>query len=328
MKKKVFLLMLLAALSLIHGAAQEYVRMPQALKSGDTIAIISPSSTPTREVVERGCAVLRGWGYVPMVGKHVFSSYHGFAGTAEERAADLLWALRDSTIKAIMCSRGGDGAVQVLQRIPLKEFANHPKWLIGFSDATALHSGMVSAGVMSIHGTMCEGIAARSDDDPVILAMRQILQGQMPVYSVSHHPLDQTGEATGILVGGNMSVFSGLAGSDYDFLNHADKGLILFFEDTGEGMSKVDRMLHQIEIRGILPRLKGIIVGHFSKYKEGESGFETMYDMLHEYLRHYDIPVCYDFPIGHHSGKNWPLVEGCRVRLTVTADGTQLDFRH
>jgi muramoyltetrapeptide carboxypeptidase len=93
-------------------------------------------------------------------------------------------------------------------------------------------------------------------------------------------------------------------------------------------MSKVDRMLHQIEIRGILPRLKGIIVGHFSKYKEGESGFETMYDMLHEYLRHYDIPVCYDFPIGHHSGFNWPLVEGCRVRLTVTADGTQLDFRY
>jgi muramoyltetrapeptide carboxypeptidase len=227
-----------------------------------------------------------------------------------------------------MCSRGGDGAVQVLQRIPLKEFASHPKWLIGFSDATALHSGLVSAGVMSIHGTMCEGIAARSDDDPVIVAMRKILQGQMPVYSVSHHPLDQTGEATGILVGGNMSVFSGLAGSDYDFLNHADKGLILFFEDTGEGMSKVDRMLHQIEIRGILPRLKGIIVGHFSKYKEGESGFETMYDMLHEYLRHYDIPVCYDFPIGHHSGFNWPLVEGCRVRLTVTADGTQLDFRY
>ena len=338
MKKKVFLLMLLAALSLIHGAAQEYVRMPQALKSGDTIAIISPSSTPTREVVERGCAVLRGWGYVPVVGKHVFSSYHGFAGTAEERAADLLWALRDSTIKAIMCSRGGDGAVQVLQRIPLKEFASHPKWLIGFSDATALHSGMVSAGVMSIHGTMCEGIAARSDDDPVILAMRQILQGQMPVYSAAHHRLDQTGEATGILVGGNMSVFCGLAGSDYDFLNRADEGLrvgepssgmglILFIEDTGEGMSKVDRMLHQIEIRGVLPRLKGIVVGHFSKYKEGECGFETMYDMLHEYLKDYDVPVCYDFPIGHHSGKNYPLVEGCRVRLKVTADGTQLDFR-
>ena len=96
MKKKVFLLMSLAALSLIHGAAQEYVRMPQALKSGDTIAIISPSSTPTREVVERGCAVLRGWGYVPVVGRHAMNSWHGFAGTAEERAEDLLWALRDS----------------------------------------------------------------------------------------------------------------------------------------------------------------------------------------------------------------------------------------
>ena len=96
MKKKVFLLMLLAALSLIHGAAQEYVRMPQALKAGDTIAIISPSSTPSKEVVERGCDALRRWGYVPVVGRHAMNSWHGFAGTAEERAEDLLWALRDS----------------------------------------------------------------------------------------------------------------------------------------------------------------------------------------------------------------------------------------
>ena len=338
MRKKVFFLVLIAGLGLMGGRAQEPLQMPKALKAGDTIAIISPSSTPSKEVVERGCDALRRWGYVPVVGRHAMNSWHGFAGTAEERAEDLLWALGDSTIKAIMCSRGGDGAVQVLQRIPLKEFASHPKWIIGFSDATALHSAAVSAGVMSIHGTMCEGIAARHEDDPVIVAMRQILQGRLPVYSVAHHRLDQTGEATGILVGGNMSVFCGLAGSDYDFLNRADEGLrvgepssgmglILFIEDTGEGMSKVDRMLHQIEIRGVLPRLKGIVVGHFSKYKEGECGFETMYDMLHEYLKGYDVPVCYDFPIGHHSGKNYPLVEGCRVRLKVTADGTQLDFR-
>lgn len=215
--------------------------MPKALKAGDTIAIISPSSTPSKEVVERGCDALRRWGYVPVVGRHAMNSWHGFAGTAEERAEDLLWALRDSTVKAIMCSRGGDGAVQVLQRIPLQEFASHPKWIIGFSDATALHSAAVSAGVMSIHGTMCEGIAARHEDDPVIVAMRQILQGRLPVYSVAHHRLDQTGEATGILVGGNMSVFCGLAGSDYDFLNRADEGLRVGEPSSGDGADSFHR---------------------------------------------------------------------------------------
>ncbi len=123
-------------------------------------------------------------------------------------------------------------------------------------------------------------------------------------------------------MGGNLSVFCGLAGSEYDFLNRADEGLILFFEDTSESMSKVDRMLHQLEIRGILARLKGIIVGHFSKYKKPDCGFADMYEMLHEYLRHYDIPVSYDFPVGHHSGLNYPMVEGSRVRLKVGYGGT------
>ena len=300
--------------------AQRQLLMPQALRQGDTIAIVSPSSTPDTLTVEKGCQTLREWGYVPVVGPHALSEYHGFAGTADERAADMLWALRDSTVKAIICSRGGDGAVQVLERIPLSEFRTHPKWVMGFSDATALHSAEVAAGVMSIHCSMCDGIAMRGERDSVNAILQRLLQGELPSYHAPVHPLNQPGEAEGILVGGNMSVFCGLAGSEYDFLNRTDEGLILFIEDTGESMSKVDRMLHLLEIRGILPRLKGIIVGHFSKYKSPDNGFTDMYDMLHEYLQHYPVPVCYDFPVGHHSGKNYPLVEGCRIRLKVSTD--------
>ena len=164
----------------------------------------------------------------------------------------------------------------------------------------------------------------RGERDSVNAILQRILQGEFPRYQVPAHPLNQPGEAEGILVGGNLSVLSGLAGSEYDFLNSAEKGLILFIEDMGEGMSKVDRMLHQIEIRGVLSQLKGIIVGHFSKYKSPESGFTDMYDMLHEYLQHYDIPVCYDFPVGHHSGLNYPMVEGSRVVLRVGPDGTSI----
>ena len=308
--------------------AQQRSVMPTPLKTGDTIAVISPSSVPDSATVAKGCATLRSWGYVPVVGAHALSSYHGFAGTADERAADLLWALRNPSIKAIICSRGGDGAVQVLQRIPLKEFRNHPKWIMGFSDVTALHSAEVAAGVMSIHSSMCDGIAMRGERDSVNMILRKLLQGELPTYQAPAHPLNQQGEATGILVGGNFSVFCGLAGSEYDFLNRADEGLILFIEDTDESMTKVDRMLHQLEIRGVLSKLNGIIVGHFSKYKSPENGFADMYEMLHEYLQHYQIPVCYDFPVGHHSGKNYPMVEGCKVNLKVGQDGTLIQFVH
>ena len=306
--------------------AQQRIVMPPRLKAGDTIAVISPSSSPDSLTVAKGCAALREWGFVPVVGPHALDDYHGFAGEADDRAADLLWALRDSTIRAIMCSRGGDGAVQVLRQVPLSEFSAHPKWIIGFSDVTALHSAAVSAGVMSIHGSMCDGIAAKGEREAVNATMRRLLLGELPSYLASAHPLNQQGEATGILVGGNFSVFCGLAGSQYDFLNRADEGLILFIEDTHESMSKVDRMLHQLEIRGVLSKLKGIIVGHFSKYKSPENGFADMYEMLHEYLQHYNIPVCYDFPIGHHSQYNYPMVEGCQVRMKVGKDVTRIDF--
>lgn len=320
-------LVLLGCLMQLTAMPQRPVVMPPPLKAGDTIAVLSPSSTPEAETVERGCAVLRQWGYVPVVGANALSRFHGFAGTPAQRADDLRRALEDATVRAIICSRGGDGAVQVLQRIPLDVFARHPKWIIGFSDATALHSAQVSAGVMSIHGSMCDGIAAEGRDS-VNALMQQLLRGQLPTYHADPHPLNQHGEATGRLVGGNLSVFCGLAGSDYDFLNRADdEGLILFIEDTQESMTKVDRLLHQIEIRGILPRLRGIIVGHFSRYKSPENGFADMYDMLHEYLQYYDIPVCYDFPVGHHSGLNLPMVEGCPVRLRVDNSGTQIDFK-
>ena len=318
---------LLTTVSLCVEAQQTSV-MPTPLKTGDTIAVISPSSVPDSATVAKGCATLRSWGYVPVVGAHALSSYHGFAGTADERAADLLWALRNPSIKAIICSRGGDGAVQVLQRIPLKEFRNHPKWIMGFSDVTALHSAEVAAGVMSVHCSMCDGIAMRGERDSVNMILRKLLQGELPTYQAPAHPLNQQGEATGILVGGNFSVFCGLAGSEYDFLNRADEGLILFIEDTDESMTKVDRMLHQLEIRGVLSKLNGIIVGHFSKYKSPENGFADMYEMLHEYLQHYQIPVCYDFPVGHHSGKNYPMVEGCKVNLKVGQDGTLIQFVH
>jgi muramoyltetrapeptide carboxypeptidase len=148
--------------------------------------------------------------------------------------------------------------------------------------------------------------------------------GDLPVYRVASHILNQSGKAKGILVGGNMSVLHGLAGSVYDPLNLPD--IILFLEDTGEGMTKVDRMLHNIEVRGLMPHVKGIIIGQFTSYKRIANTFPDMYHMFHEYLRKYHIPVCYDFPVGHAHLRNFPMLIGSVATLEVTRDTTTLTF--
>ena len=283
------------------------------------IRIVSPSGVIDPSFIDGAAARLRAWGFEVSEGCHARDKYGRFAGTDDARLADLREALEDTGVDAVLCARGGYGMQRIIDRVPKIQ-----KPIIGFSDITALHSAEVSAGVMSIHGSMCHAISSMEGRDTVSVTLRRLLQGDMPTYHVAHHEHDQAGEATGMLVGGNFSVLCGLAGSDYDALNRVDEGLILFIEDTDEAMTKVDRMLHLLEIRGILPRLKGIIVGQFGKYKHPENGFEDMYDMLHEYLREYKIPVCYNFPVGHARLRNFPLIEGCRVRLTVGEDGTTL----
>ncbi len=320
---------LLPTLSLLLAAGVAAVAqcvMPPFLKDGDRVAVISPSSTPDSSTIVRGCQILRQWGYEPVVGIHALDTYYDFAGTTKARTDDLLWALRDSTIRAIVCTRGGDGAIQLLPYLQADDFRKCPKWLIGFSDITTLHSMSVASGVMSIHGSMLHAIASRNGNDTVSVTLRRLLRGKLPTYRVPGHAYNQPGRTTGRLVGGNFAVLSSLAGSDYDCLKHPEEGLILFIEDVDETVLRIDRLLHQLEIRGVLPQLRGIIVGQFSRCDHTEIGFDSIYRMLHEYLQHYDMPVCYDFPVGHASLKNFPMIEGASVSLTVDKDGACLEF--
>lgn len=296
----------------------------QSLSVGDTIAIISPSSATDTATVNGGMRTLQSWGFPCVVAPHALDNYRGFAGTADERLSDLLWALRAPHIRAIMCSRGGDGAVQLLCQLPPDTLRRYSKPIIGFSDVTAILSAQASVGAQGIHGSMCHAIATYQGTDTVSQALRHMMMGDMPVYHLPPHALNQQGRAEGILVGGNMSVLHGLAGSAYDPLLLPD--VILFVEDTGEGISKVDRMLHNIELRGLMSHVRGIIVGQFTKYKHPDGGFEDMNDMFHEYLQRYDIPVCYDFPVGHSHLRNFPLPVGCHTTLVINTEGTTLTF--
>ena len=316
----------------------------QILHEGDTIAIISPSSSTDTTTIIGGIRTLESWGYHCVVGPNALNDYHGFAGTIDERLSDLLWALREPSVKAVMCSRGGDGAahllarlsldtlrqypktiIGLLARLSLDTLRQYPKTIIGFSDVTALLCAEARAGVKGIHGSMCWALKTYEGNDTISQTLRRLLQGELPTYRVAPHPLDIKGRAEGIVVGGNLSVYNDLAGSDFDPLLLDD--IILFMEDTGEGMSKVDRMLHNLEIRGLLPHLRGIIVGQFNKYKHPENGFQDMYQMLHEYMKHYGIPVCFDFPVGHAHLRNFPLLTGARATLEVTPEGTTLSYQ-
>jgi muramoyltetrapeptide carboxypeptidase len=296
----------------------------QFLHPGDTIAIISPSSATDTTTILGGIRTLESWGYNCVVGANALNNDHGFAGTIEERKADLLWALREKSIKGVMCSRGGDGAAHLLTDLSLDTLRAYPKLIIGFSDITALLCAEARAGNKAVHGSMCHAINTYQGNDTVSQALRRILIGDLPTYHVPPHPLNVLGKVKGTLVGGNMSVYNDLAGSDYDPLLMHD--IILFMEDAGEGMSKVDRMLHNMEVRGILGNVRAIIVGQFTQYKHPENGFEDMYQMLHRYLQHYGIPVCYDFPVGHAHLRNFPLLVGAEAMLDVTAEGVTLSY--
>ncbi len=332
MKMKRLIGMLLATLgcTTLSWSQNTTPQAPPFLKPGDCIAVIAPASSMPDSTINKGCAVLGKWGFDVVKGVNVNAKFHGWAGTDEQRGADLLWALRDPKVKAIVCARGGYGSSHLLCNMPidtLQKYAN--KWIVGYSDITALHSGWVRAGHMSIHANMLGRLAKTAGSDSLSQLLRQLLLGKVPHYTVAGHRYNHPGRAQGILVGGNLSVMVGISGSaTYDFLDRdylKNRDVILFFEDVGENISRVASMLHQLMIKGALNRVKGVIVGHFTDYSPSH-GYSDMQQMLHDFLSQYDIPVCYDFPTSHDENLNFPLIEGCPVTLDVKKEEVKLKF--
>ena len=303
--------------------------MPAALKPGDKIAIISPASTPGDDNPEKAAATLRAWGFEPVIGQHVLTRCHAYAGTIDERCADLRWALNDPEIKAIVCTRGGYGSAMLLDPLTHADFKRHPKWIVGYSDITALHSAMVCSGVMSLHANMGGALGGKGAEDNINLMLRDVLMGKLPSYTVPAHPLNKMGTARGIVLGGNMAVFTNIGGSrEWDFLdrdNIKGKDIILFFEDVSESMPRVNSMLQQLRLKGVLDHVKGIIVGRFTDYKPSHD-WTDMNEVLAETLNKYNIPICYDFPASHDEEWNYPMIEGCQAELDVKPQGVTLRF--
>ena len=295
---------------------------PDYLKTGDKVALISPSYFTPMENVEKTADLLRSWGLEPVVGPNVGKVADGkYAGTVAERVSDIRWALSDPSIKAIICNRGGYGTIQLIDQLTLAELKASPKWLVGFSDISTLHGLLTRAGVMSIHGTM-SSFLCKGGTDATSTLMRDLLLGKVPRYEVPAHKQNITGQASGTLVGGNLCTFAPNLGTQADAT--MGKDIILFVEEIEESMHNIDRQMRILQMNGVLDRCSGIILGEFTDCGK-EFTYESVEAMLHELLKDYNIPVLCGFQ-GGHGDVNLPLVMGANITIDVRADGATLQF--
>lgn len=293
---------------------------PPYLKAGDKVALVAPAYWVAEEAVIQAAEVLKSWGLFPVIGEHTNSlNVDAYSGTADERAADLLWALENDDIKAIICSRGGYGSIHLLKRIPPELYEKHPKWLIGHGDITVLLNAVVAAGVASIHGPMAFQIAA--GQEPSVTILRNILFGTMPQYEVPANPYNRCGHSEGILIGGNLCSYSSIAGTEYHI--PTDQDIILFVEEVEESLHSLDRLFYMLRLRLDIERVKGIIFGTFTSIKY-DLQFGCVEQMLTAHVHDLEIPICCGFPVGSNSCL--PLVEGASCQLDVSLDKATLTF--
>ena len=294
---------------------------PPYLKAGDKVALVSPAYWVPQDALKLAAETIRSWGLQPVIGPNTNNlNVNAYAGTADERAADLLWALEDNSIKAILCSRGGYGSIHLLNRIPLECYQQHPKWLIGHGDITILLYAVAGAGVMSIHGPMAFQIA--SSQEPATSLARNILFGTQPQYRIPGHAYNRIGRAEGILIGGNLTSYSAVVGTRYHLPPKQD--IILFIEEVEESLHSIDRLFYKLTLQPEFERVKGIIFGTFSSIRY-DLQYGSVEQMLIAHLHEYDIPICCGFPVGSNSCI--PLIEGARCSLEVKTDWAMLTFK-
>ncbi len=322
MKKITFFSLLASILLAVNPLnAQKYkdTVYPPSLKPGDKVAILAPAGPLKNAPVDSAAAVLSRLGYNPVIMPNTLGKHGHFSGTHDERLADMQAAFADPDVRAILCARGGYGVVHNLHELGRLNLRKDPKWVIGFSDISALHALMASQGVASIHSSMAKQVALGPDNEDNA-ALFGILQGNFPEYKFDANKYNHLGRAEGRILGGNLAVIADLIATPYDIIK---PGTILFIEDVSEPIYKMERIIYQLRLMGILPKLKGLIIGQFTDYKP-DSLHESMEAMIAEALAPYpELPVAFNVPVGHVD-HNVPIVEGSNAVLDITPEGVTL----
>jgi muramoyltetrapeptide carboxypeptidase len=296
--------------------------LPLFLQPTNEIRIITPSGFISPEFIDGAKKVLESWGLQVSEGEFARSEYGRFAGTKEQRISDLQTALDDLDVKAILCSRGGYGLAQIIDKLDFTKFKKNPKWLIGFSDITILHNVISNVGIASVHGIMAKQLTELPENAEQVQYLKQILFGKLPTYQIPTHELNRAGTAQGKLIGGNLSVLMGMRGSRFDlkFENN-----ILFLEDIAEKPYHIDRMMQNLRFSSVLSQISGLIVGQFSDCEEDPLMMKTIPEIILDAVKKYNYPVCFNFQAGH-TDYNLPLILGKKAHLNVNENNVQLKF--
>jgi len=294
---------------------------PPYLKKGDRIAITCPAKSLPGEITS-AIRLLESWGLEVVLGDTVTASHHQFAGDDELRTKDLQRFLDDKTVKAIIAARGGYGTIRIVDKLDFTSFLHEPKWIVGFSDITVLHSHIhATCNVQTIHGQMPLNVP--DGTKPSLESLRKALFGESINYSYKPSKPGRSGSATGKLIGGNLTLLVMMSGSISD-MSFRDK--ILFIEDVGEYYYSIDRMLWQLKRAGKLSELKGLIIGGFTDMKDNAIPFgESIHEIIMSHVKEYDYPVAFDFPAGHIPD-NHALIFGRDTKMDVTESDVSLRF--
>jgi muramoyltetrapeptide carboxypeptidase len=295
-------------------------QIPQLLKPGNRVGIISPASHPTSDQWKAGLLVLSDWGLDIVLGDHYLAEHFGLGGTDEQRRSDLQQMLDDPSIAAIFPLRGGYGVSRLLDGLDFTKFRAHPKWIVGFSDITALLCHIDTFSIASIHGPMPNNFCQKGGEGALANLHTLLFEGRTHS-STTSHPLNRHGKAEASIIGGNLSLLTHLIGSE-SFPN--PKGKILFIEEVGERLYHVDRLLLQLKRAGYLADLAGLIIGGFTDCNEAslEIGLRVE-EMILEHTAAYHYPIAFDFPAGHIPN-NLALPMGKKIKFLVNAEIVQV----
>ena len=297
---------------------------PAYLKQGDTVGIIAPARKIDKSDIDNAFKVFESWGLQVKLGANINKEYNQFAGEDDERASDLQNMLNDNEVKAIIAARGGYGTVRLLEKVNLYALLKMPKWVVGYSDITILHSALNhQMNIESIHGTMPINFPPSGKENKSLISLKNVLFGEKPVYTFPSHPQNITGKTEGTLIGGNLSVLYSLAGSKYD-INTGNT--VLFLEDLDEYLYHIDRMMMNFKLSGKLDKLRGVVVGGMTEMRDNEVPFgKTAEEIVKDIMKDYNIPVVFNFPAGH-TNPNLALVLGRHVKLEVDNSQSTLTF--
>jgi len=317
--KATLILLFLLALAPLH--AQKAVKMPPYLTKGDTVAIVATARKVAGESVDPAVTLLKSWGLNVILGKTIGKEEHQLAGADWQRATDFQEMMDNPSVKAIWCAKGGYGTVRMIDRLDFTKFRLHPKWIVGFSDATVLHSHINNFDIATIHGIVA--ISAAKASPEAIDSFKKALFGDKIMYNIPAHAYNKTGKVTGELIGGNLSVLYSVMGS----ASEADyKGKIIFIEDLDEYLYHIDRMMMNLKRNDYFKDVKGIVIGAMTKMRDNDVpwGHDAL-QIIQDITKEYKIPICFNFPAGHITD-NRALIFGKQVTLDVTAEGTKITF--